>query len=85
MNTQEAKNQMTDSARDFAAKSANTLAETTHNIGKQMGSTVSDFSEKAGDVYKQGCDYVKENPVKGVAIAALAGLVAGSILSRRRH
>ncbi len=73
-----------DTSRDFSPKSSN-LTEVTQGLGKQVGSAVSQFSGSASDVYTKGYNYVKENPLKGVAIAAAAGIVAGSILSRMRN
>lgn len=87
MNTSvhETKNKASDSTREVGLNAASSMAEATRGFGKEMGKSVSTISDKAGEYYSQGYDYVKENPVKGVAIAALAGVVAGSILSRRRH
>ncbi len=80
---QDTTKKMTDSSRDFSSKSGN-LTEVTQGLGKQVGSAVSQFSDSASDIYSKGYDYVKANPLKGVAIAAATGLVVGSILSRIR-
>ena len=87
--SQDTTKRMNDTARDFSAKSSSlspsNLTEVTQGLGKQVGSAVSQFSDSASDIYAKGCDYVKANPVKGVAIAAATGLVVGSIISRMRN
>lgn len=64
------------------------LEKLSHDAGKKMGAMTSDFTNKASDYVKTGRDYVKEHPTTGVAIAAAAGLVAGSLLTialKRKH
>lgn len=59
-----------------------------YDAGKKIGAMASDFTNKTSDYVKTSRDYVKENPATGVAIAAAAGVVAGSLLTmalRRRH
>jgi ElaB/YqjD/DUF883 family membrane-anchored ribosome-binding protein len=51
------------------------------NAGEKIGTIASDFAHSTADSMKSSREYVKENPVKGVAIAAAAGLVAGSLLT----
>ncbi len=57
------------------------LEKMVHNVGEKIGTMASDFTNTTADSMKQGRDYVQENPVKGIAIAAAAGLVAGSLLT----
>jgi ElaB/YqjD/DUF883 family membrane-anchored ribosome-binding protein len=73
-----------DGASEFkgAADSAlSSLEKVSHDFGRQAGEMASRVSEKSQDYYKASEDYVKSNPVKGVAIAAGAGLVVGSLLT----
>lgn len=59
-----------------------------YDAGKKIGAMASDFTNKTSDYVKTSRDYVKENPTAGVAIAAAAGVVAGSLLTmalRSRH
>ena len=52
-----------------------------HNAGRSVGNTIASFSDKASEQVESGRDYVKNNPVKGVAIAAAAGVVVGSLMT----
>ncbi|MBL7543307.1 MAG: hypothetical protein JNL11_05795 [Bdellovibrionaceae bacterium] len=74
--------------KDKAAGAEDQLTQMTYDAGKKVGAIASDFSSAAMDYAKNGREYVKENPGKGVAMAAVAGLVTGSLLTlamRRRH
>lgn len=79
------------SATDFkgATNSAmSSLEKVSNDLGRQAGEMASRIGEKSQDYYKTSEDYVKSNPVKGVAIAAGAGLLVGSLLAmafRRKH
>lgn len=58
------------------------------NAGERVGAAATDFAKTAADSMKSSREYVIDNPVKGVAYAAAAGLVAGSLLTmvlRRRR
>ena len=47
-----------------------------------------DLAQSAAESLKTGRAYVKDNPIKGVAVAAAAGLVAGGLLTvlfRKSH
>lgn len=48
---------------------------------ERVGSMASDFATSTAGAMKSRRDYVKENPVKGVAIAAAAGLIVGSLIT----
>lgn len=81
-----------DGASEFkgAANDAlSSLEKVSNDFGRQAGEVASRISEKSQDYYKASEDYVKTNPVKGVAIAAGAGLVVGSLLTmalrNRKH
>lgn len=71
-------------ATDYKAKphsGAQDLEHLVHTTGERVGAMASDFANTAADSMKSSRQYVKENPVKGVAIAAAVGLVAGSLLT----
>jgi len=63
------------------------LEKLSHITGKNIGAMASDFVHSASDYATTSRDFVKENPSKGVAIAAATGAVVGSLLTlalRRR-
>lgn len=63
---------------DKGLKSATeTLEDISHTVGERAG----EMASQVGDYYKTSTKYVKENPVKGVAIAAATGVVVGSLLT----
>jgi len=58
-----------------------------HNVGEKVGVVASEFADTASEYVVAGRQYVKQNPEKGMMFAALAGVVAGSLLTlalRRR-
>lgn len=57
------------------------LEKFAQGAGERAGAMASDFANTAADSMKSSRDYVKENPIRGVAIAAAAGLVTGSLLT----
>jgi ElaB/YqjD/DUF883 family membrane-anchored ribosome-binding protein len=76
--------------RDFkpATKSSeNNLERISHDIGQSVGSLAKSFTGTVSDYSRASSEYVRENPAKGVAIAAVTGAVLGSLLTlsyRRR-
>ena len=68
-------------ASDVIGKTMGSLETASNDFGRQAGQMVSRISETSKDYYKTSEDYVKSHPVKGVAIAAGAGLLVGSLLS----
>lgn len=55
---------------------------------QSLGDMASTFASTTSSYLKNGKEYVKENPNKSVAIAAVAGIVTGSLLSmamRKKH
>ena len=78
------------SAHNYKAKGQKLeqgLESFTHNAGEKIGTMASDLASSTTDYIKSGRDYVQDNPVKGVAVAAAAGVVAGFLMSfamRRR-
>lgn len=74
--------------KDKVAGAEDQLTQMTYDAGKKVGAYASDFANVTMDYAKTGRDYVKENPGKGIAVAAFAGLLTGSLLTlalRRRH
>ena len=64
------------------------LEKMSHDLGEKVGGMASDIAgtasslaSSATEYMKTGRDYVKENPEKGVIIAATVGAVAGSLLT----
>lgn len=79
---------MANPAQDFkkeikgGVRDANQALETiSHDVGARTGELVSKVSGSMTDYYATSRDFVKSNPVKGVAVAAAAGIVVGSILT----
>jgi ElaB/YqjD/DUF883 family membrane-anchored ribosome-binding protein len=74
--------------KDRVSTGEEQLTQMTYDAGKKVGAIASDFANSTMDYAKTGRDYVKENPAKGLAIAAGVGILAGSLLTivmRRRH
>ncbi len=74
--------------KDKVANGEEQLTQMTYDAGKKVGAIASEFANSTLDYAKNGREFVKENPGKGIAIAAGVGLLAGSLLTlamRRRH
>ncbi len=59
-----------------------------HQLGERVGAMASDLADGTAESLRRSRDYVKSNPAQGVAIAAAAGLITGSLLTlamRRRR
>ena len=67
--------------RSAVDSTLNSIEKASNDIGRQAGQMVSRVGEATQDYYKTSEEYVKANPVKGVAIAAGAGLIIGSLLT----
>lgn len=57
------------------------IEDMVHTAGEKAGEFTSNIAERASDTLETGRAYVKANPIKGVAIAAAAGLAVGSLLT----
>ncbi|MDH4468952.1 MAG: hypothetical protein QE271_12915 [Bacteriovoracaceae bacterium] len=57
------------------------LESMSHNAGKKIGAMANDVVSMASDQMNSGRAYVRENPATGIAIAAAAGAVAGSLIT----
>lgn len=81
-------NGMTSSMTDKAEGLGHSVEKFSRNIGNEIGSAVSDVSQKASGYVRTTRDYVEENPLQSVAIAAATGIAVGSLLTmalRRRQ
>lgn len=70
---QDAKSKVQMAEKDFEKMS--------HEAGSKIGAMASEFAHSASEYVETGRGYVKSNPGKSVAIAAAAGLVAGSLIT----
>lgn len=75
---------------EFKSKVQNSDRQLEHAVrqsGEKIGAMASSLVDSTSSYIKSGREYVSENPAKGVAAAAVAGLVVGSLLTwamRRR-
>ena len=78
-------NKINSGAHDFKAKvqhtSEGSLDKISHDAGEKIGSLASQLSDSATDYVKNGRTYVKDNPEKGIALAAVVGAVVGSLFT----
>ncbi len=68
------------------AASAN-LDKMSRDVGQRIGAMATSLADTASEYAQTGRGYVKENPIRGAAVAAGVGLVVGSLLTlafRRR-
>ena len=71
-------------AQDFAAQVQNgeqKIEKMSAEAGEKVGVIVADIGKSTTQYVQSSREYVQENPIKGIAIAAAAGLVAGSLLT----
>jgi len=54
----------------------------TFDAGKKIGRIANDVKHASADYVTNSRVYVKENPIKGVAMAATAGVVLGGLLTK---
>lgn len=57
------------------------LESLAHGLGEQVGARASNVVNTTSDFVQTGREYVQDNPIKGVAIAAASGLVLGTLLT----
>lgn len=51
------------------------------DLGHQAGQMAAQVGDTVSEYYSSGREYVKTNPLAGVAMAAAAGMVAGSLIT----
>ena len=73
--------ELASTAKETFNSAKNPIEVMSHTIGERAGAAVARAQDSAAEYYNNGRDYVVENPVKGVAIAAAAGLVCGGLLA----
>lgn len=67
---------------------ADQVQNISRGLGHNAGMMAAKLSDTVNDYYKTSRSFVAENPVKGIAIAALAGIFTGGLLTlamRRSH
>jgi|GEM_PF-1728268 len=74
-------NGMATESKNKIFNDGNQLRHLAKSAGERVGMIVSDFKKGTTKTMNSGREYVKENPIKGVAIAAATGLLAGSLLT----
>jgi ElaB/YqjD/DUF883 family membrane-anchored ribosome-binding protein len=88
--TSEISNKANGLAHDFKNKIQKTeahLENMSHDIGENLGAQASRLANTTNDYIVSSRAYVQTNPIKGIAIAAVAGVALGSLLTlalRRR-
>ena len=74
------------SERSGVGTSAGEFENLPYSVGEHLGSLTNQVSDKSSLYLEQSRQYVRENPVKGVVIAAATGgalgLIVGSLLKR---
>lgn len=56
------------------------LEQLSRSAGEQVGSIAAELIRSTTSSVKSGREYVKENPISSLALAAAAGLVLGGLL-----
>lgn len=89
--TSETFNKLNGAAQDFRGKiqqsAEGALDRFSHDAGEKIGSIASQLSDSTSEYVETGRKFVKENPEKGIVVAAAIGAVIGSLLTlslRRR-
>ena len=57
------------------------LESSAHSLGSELGKAANSVSEKTSEYVKTSRDYIGENPIQSVAVAAAAGIVLGSLVT----
>ncbi len=82
--TTEANQKINEATSEFKNKNLNgehSLEKIAQNASDRVGAMASNFANMTAESMKSSRDYVKENPITCIAIAATTGLVAGSLLT----
>lgn len=86
--TTEVMNKANSKVKDFSKQSESTLDRFSHEAGERIGSLASQIKDSTSEYLETGRSYVKANPEKGIAVAAVVGALVGSLftlsLSRRK-
>lgn len=82
--TDGAKETLTTNLKELANKADDLIKKAGHSVAEEFAATRSVVTEKACGAANSTDAYVRGNPWKIVGVAAAAGLLIGSLLSRRR-
>lgn len=74
-------NGLTQDLKNKAVSVENQFENLTFKTGEAAGTIASNLVSAAGRNVKKSREYVIENPMAGIAMAAAAGLVTGSIIT----
>lgn len=74
-------NGMAHDVRSKAQGAERQLERMSNQAGERIGEWASTIANSATEYAKVSRDYVQENPVKSVAIAAATGIVVGSLFT----
>jgi hypothetical protein len=91
MSTTQTQSKPNGAAHEFANKISGGdggLDSMSFGIGEKVANMASEIADSTTQYVKTGRDFVKDNPAKGVAYAAAAGVAAGCLLTlalTRRH
>ncbi len=73
--------QASDVAKAKLYEAGEKLEDISENLGEHAGKMVQQMSGNVTEYYRNGRQFVQENPVKGVAAAVATGVVIGSLLT----
>ncbi len=59
----------------------NSIEKFSHKLGEEIGTIVGEVSHRSEDYVKTTRSYVRQNPIQSVAVAAVAGIAIGSLLT----
>lgn len=83
--TSEPFNKISGAAQDFKNRAQQgaerSMDRFSHEAGERIGAIASQLSDSASEYVEEGRKFVKENPEKGIAIAAGVGAVLGTLLT----
>ena len=83
--TSDTYNKINGAAQDFKGRvqqgAEGALDRFSHEAGEKIGTMASRISDSTSEYVETGRKFVKENPEKGIAVAAAIGAVLGSLLT----
>jgi ElaB/YqjD/DUF883 family membrane-anchored ribosome-binding protein len=57
------------------------IEKVSQNLGRELSSAVGNAAETVGGTIQSTQDYIESNPKKSLAVAAMAGIAIGSVLT----
>jgi ElaB/YqjD/DUF883 family membrane-anchored ribosome-binding protein len=75
-------------ANDYKSKMQSAddqLGKMSYHVGERVGAMATNLANTTSEYVKSSRDYIHDNPGKSVAIAATAGIVAGSLMTMVMH